>query len=190
MHCPFCGCCDSRVTDSRTAEAGVRRRRECLRCNGRFTTYERVERAAVLVVKKDGRREDFSRAKVLAGVRRACEKRPLEASAIDALVDDVETALAGTGQQEIASSYIGELIMVRLRELDQIAYVRFASVYRSFADIDSMREILDELESLALRNRRPRQQLPLMTDEDLPPAGEQPRVVPVRPVGESPPKRG
>ena len=180
MNCPFCDCEDSRVTDSRTVEAGIRRRRECLRCNARFTTYERVERAQILVVKKDGRREEFQREKVLSGVRKACEKRPLEANADNALVDNVETAVLGTGRAEVDSSFVGELVMRGLRDLDQIAYVRFASVYRSFADLDSLRQVLDDLENSPGHTRRPREQLALLPEEDLDLLVDPGRILPIR----------
>ena len=180
MHCPFCDCEDSRVTDSRTVEAGIRRRRECLRCNARFTTYERVERAQILVVKKDGRREEFQREKVLTGVRKACEKRPLEANADNALVDNVETAVLGTGRAEVDSSFVGELVMRGLRDLDQIAYVRFASVYRSFADLDSLRQVLDDLDNSPGHTRRPREQLALLPEEDLDLLIDPGRILPIR----------
>jgi len=161
-------------------EAGIRRRRECLRCNARFTTYERVERAQILVVKKDGRREEFQREKVLTGVRKACEKRPLEANADNALVDNVETAVLGTGRAEVDSSFVGELVMRGLRDLDQIAYVRFASVYRSFADLDSLRQVLDDLENSPGHTRRPREQLALLPEEDLDLLVDPGRILPIR----------
>lgn len=190
MQCPYCTFADSRVTDSRTVDAGIRRRRECLRCNARFTTYERAERAQLLVVKKDGRREEFSREKVLAGVRKACEKRPLEAAAVNGLVDDIETAVLGTGRSEIDSSFIGELVMRGLRDFDQIAYVRFASVYRSFTDIDSLREALDELERAGGQGKQPREQLPLLPEADLDQLVDPPRILPLRAaVGRRPPRR-
>src|SRR5688572_23119425 len=150
MHCPQCTA-DSRVVDSRMVDDGIRRRRECLACALRFTTYERVEMASVLVVKRDGRREAFAREKLLAGVRRACEKRPLEAGAVEALVGAVEREVYARGVGEIASTEIGELVMDRLQEIDDIAYVRFASVYRRFADLGSLRNALDELETGRLR---------------------------------------
>jgi len=133
--------------DSRTGEHEIRRRRECEACGGRFTTYERVELSPVRVVKKDGRREPFDREKVAAGVRRACEKRPISAEAIDDLVSEVERRVRQSGQREVASAQIGEVVMERLRDLDQIAYVRFASVYRQFADVGALRRALDELEA-------------------------------------------
>lgn len=146
MQCPYCRCRESRVVDSRTGGSEIRRRRACERCGGRFTTYERVESCAVRVVKKDGRRELFAREKLAAGVRRACEKRPLATDAVAALVDDVERRVRDLGQAEVPSASIGELVMERLRELDEIAYVRFASVYRAFADVGSLRRVLDELD--------------------------------------------
>ncbi len=180
MQCPFCSFADSKVLDSRTVDIAIRRRRECLRCSARFTTYERVQQAGVLIVKKDGRREEFSREKVLVGVRKACEKRPLEAGAVEALVDGVETALLGLGRAEVESSFVGELVMHELQEFDQIAYVRFASVYRSFTDIDSVRDALDELERISSRGKRPREQLPLLPEADLDQLVEPPRVLPLR----------
>lgn len=167
MRCPYCTADDSRVVDSRTVDDGIRRRRECGGCGARFTTYERVEPVGVLVVKRDGRREPFSREKLLAGVRRACEKRPLAAGAVEALVDAAELAVFERGAAEVASSLVGEIVVERLRALDQIAYVRFASVYRHFEDLGSMREALDELESappvrLLPAGRRPsRRPIPL-----------------------------
>src|SRR6478672_3824295 len=145
MRCPYCGSEDSKVVDSRDVDDSVRRRRECLNagCAGRFTTYERVHAVALYLVKKDGRREEFSREKLLAGIRKACEKRPLAREAIDGLAADVESALYATNAAEIPSSAVGELVMDRLRDLDPIAYVRFASVYREFRDLAALREELE-----------------------------------------------
>lgn len=178
MQCPFCSYGDSRVTDSRTGGDGIRRRRECLRCNARFTTYERVQPVELLVVKKDGRREDFSRDKLLGGIRKACEKRPLGAAAVAELVDGIETRLLNAGQTEVTSSALGELVMAGLRDLDQIAYVRYASVYRAFADLDALRETLDELQRSPGRFSPPREQLPLLPPDN---EAERPdlRVVPL-----------
>ncbi len=147
MKCPFCGTLDNRVIDSRLSQGGevTRRRRECDGCARRYTTYERVEQVLPLVVKKDGRREPFDRMKILAGLRRACEKRPVSSEALEQLVDTIERELVEAGDKEIASSQIGERIMERLRTLDQVAYVRFASVYRSFKDIH---EFMAELAGL------------------------------------------
>ena len=147
MKCPFCGGLDNKVTDSRLSQGDevIRRRRECEGCGRRFTTYERIELVLPMVVKKDGRREIFERMKVLAGLRRACEKRPVSTEALDALVDQIERALVESGDKEVDSSVIGEQVMHRLREIDQVAYVRFASVYRSFKDIH---EFMTELSQL------------------------------------------
>ncbi|MBN1655681.1 MAG: transcriptional repressor NrdR [Deltaproteobacteria bacterium] len=147
MKCPYCGCIENRVIDSRLSLAGevTRRRRECLECERRYTTYERIELALPMVVKKDRRREPFDREKLLAGIRRACVKRPIAWEKIDKLVSDVEKEIAESGEKEVASSKVGELVMAGLRELDQVAYVRFASVYRSFKDIH---EFMDELSDL------------------------------------------
>ncbi|MFN8559011.1 MAG: transcriptional regulator NrdR [Dehalococcoidia bacterium] len=147
MQCPYCCHRDSRVLDSRATEHDVRRRRQCEACERRFTTHERVTaEPALRVVKKDGRREAFAREKLLVGVRRACEKRPLETEAIDALVNEIEARLRGLGRAEAPSAYIGELVMERLRALDQVAYVRFASVYREFTDVATFRRAIDELD--------------------------------------------
>lgn len=151
MHCPFCHGDDSRVLDSRTSDDGVRRRRECLGCAGRFTTYERIEATPIYVRKRDGRREPFSREKLLAGVRRACEKRPLDSGALDALVDTVSREVYGRASAEVPSTWVGELVMDQLKHLDGIAYVRFASVYRPFADLDALRDVLNDLEHAAER---------------------------------------
>lgn len=146
VQCPYCRARDSRVIDSRMGEHDIRRRRECERCNGRFTTYERAEDPVVRVIKKDGRREPFAREKLAAGVRRACEKRPVPTEALDLLVNEVVRRVREYGQPEVSSVRIGELVMERLRDLDQIAYVRFASVYRAFADVGELRRALDELD--------------------------------------------
>lgn len=147
MKCPFCGTLDNRVIDSRLSQGGevTRRRRECDGCTRRYTTYERVEQVLPLVVKKDNRREPFDRMKILAGLRRACEKRPVSSEALEQLVDAIERELVETGEKETLSSQIGERIMDRLRELDQVAYVRFASVYRSFKDIHEFMAELSDL---------------------------------------------
>ncbi len=164
MRCPFCGGQDSKVVDSRDVDDSIRRRRECLNpgCAGRFTTYERVQAVALYVEKKDGRREEFSREKLLAGLRKACEKRPLPAGALETLAADIESSLYQGNAPEVPSSVIGELVMDRLRDLDPIAYVRFASVYRQFTDIDALRV---ELEALASGSRPAQAQLPLLDPE-------------------------
>lgn len=152
MKCPFCRDLENKVIDSRLSKEGdvIRRRRECLQCARRFTTYERAEEALPLVVKKDGRREPFDRLKIVAGLKRACEKRPVGIEAIEAVVDRIERGLQERGEKELPSSAIGEALMRELHGLDKVAYVRFASVYRSFEDIG---EFMEELEAL-LKERR------------------------------------
>lgn len=148
MKCPFCSHADSKVTDSRVTTAGdvIRRRRECEGCERRFTTYERVEEVLPFVVKKDGRRELFDRQKVLAGLRRACEKRAVPLERLERVVDTIERDLIDSGDKEVRSDGIGERVMTQLRAVDDIAYVRFASVYRSFHDLKELRSELDALE--------------------------------------------
>jgi transcriptional repressor NrdR len=150
MRCPYCGHLEDRVVDSREAQEGqaTRRRRECLGCARRFTTYERIEEVLPHVVKKDGRREAFDRKKIVEGVSRACQKRPISAEQIEALVAGVERTLQELGDREIRTVAIGEAVMRRLRALDEVAYVRFASVYRAFRDVG---EFMTELEELARR---------------------------------------
>ena len=145
MQCPTCGHGDSKVTDSRTADGAIRRRRACLACGWRFTTFERVGVAGVLVAKRDGRREEFSREKLLAGLRQACAKRPIDSAALQGAVDRIAVAVQGLGRSEVPSAQIGDLAMDALRSLDAIAYVRFACVYRSFADLGALQDALDEL---------------------------------------------
>jgi len=147
MKCPICQHADSKVVDSRESQDGysIRRRRECLKCGRRFTTYERIDAFMPMVVKKDGRREPWDRAKVLSGLLRACEKRPVSADTIESVAGEVERKIQDHGGREINSALIGEEIVSRLKQLDEVAYVRFASVYRSFRDID---EFMSELESL------------------------------------------
>ncbi|MGZ5957998.1 MAG: transcriptional regulator NrdR, partial [Myxococcaceae bacterium] len=144
MRCPFCKRDDSKVLDSRESAEGTvtRRRRECLGCHKRFTTYERVEELMPLVVKKDGRREPYDREKLIAGLQKAVEKRPVSMEQLELLVAEVESRIVERGEKEVPSSLLGEEVMRRLRALDQVAYVRFASVYRSFRDIE---EFMDEL---------------------------------------------
>lgn len=150
MRCPYCGHAEDRVVDSRESGDGhvTRRRRECLACERRFTTYERIEEILPQVVKKDGRREAFDRKKIVEGLTRACQKRPVSAEQIEALVTEIEGTLSGLGEREVKSSRIGEAVMQRLRALDEVAYVRFASVYREFRDVG---EFMSELEGLARR---------------------------------------
>ena len=146
MKCPACYYGENRVLDSRPTDDGaIRRRRECLSCGRRFTTYERVEEIPMMVVKKDGKRQVFDRAKVLNGVMRACEKRPVSFEEMDALVKDIELEISSKMENEVSTTAIGEMVMERLKALDEVAYVRFASVYRSFKDINTF---MAELETL------------------------------------------
>lgn len=150
MRCPFCTTTDSRVLDSRPAEAGsaVRRRRECGACGRRFTTYERVDELPLMVVKKDGRREVFDRQKLLAGLITACQKRPVSTPALEELAGEIERDIRGIMEREVHSRDIGEQVMKRLHDLDEVAYVRFASVYREFRDVQ---EFMREIEQLVTK---------------------------------------
>jgi len=147
MKCPFCSHDDTRVVDSRLGKEGnnIRRRRECIDCERRFTTYERVEETLPLVIKKDGRRETFDRQKIISGIQRACEKRPVSISTIEKVVDQMELSLQESGEKEIDASRIGEAVMSALQAIDEVAYVRFASVYRQFRDIN---EFMSELKDI------------------------------------------
>jgi transcriptional repressor NrdR len=153
MRCPFCTHQEDKVVDSRSSREGIviRRRRECLGCQRRYTTYERVEEVLPLVVKKDGRREPFDRTKILQGLKKACEKRPVGLSVIEEVVDRVEKKMLEMGEPEIHSRVIGEEVMTQLHGVDQVAYVRFASVYREFKDVT---QFMDELTGLLKDNRR------------------------------------
>ena len=147
MKCPYCGYAESKVIDSRPAEEGatIRRRRECLACNRRFTTYEIMERLPIVVVKRDGSRQAFDKMKVMNGMIRACEKRPVALSSMEQVADEIETELQSSLEREVSTTEIGEMVMKRLQELDEVAYVRFASVYRQFKDINTF---MDELTKL------------------------------------------
>lgn len=147
MKCPFCGFTDSKVIDSRPAEDGttIRRRRECLECLKRFTTYEVIERMPLVVIKRDGSRQSFDTVKIINGLVRACEKRPVTMAQIENLADDIEQELRGRLESEVNSEAIGEMVMSRLKDMDEVAYVRFASVYRSFKDINTFMEELTKL---------------------------------------------
>ncbi len=147
MKCPYCGHPDSRVVDSRATDEGsaIRRRRECISCERRFTTYEVVDEVPLMVVKKDGRREPFNRNKILTGLMKACQKRPVPMSVLEEITSDVERELRGRLEREVSSRDIGEMVIRKLRDLDKVAYVRFASVYREFKDIDTF---MDELKKL------------------------------------------
>jgi transcriptional repressor NrdR len=152
VKCPFCDELEDKVVDSRMAKEGevIRRRRECLGCKRRYTTYERVDEILPMVVKKDGRRESFDRSKILAGLKKACEKRPISTATIEAVTDRIEKRIQEMGETEIESRIVGEELMKELHQLDQVAYVRFASVYREFKDID---QFMDELRTLAQQRR-------------------------------------
>jgi len=147
MRCPYCNHTDAKVVDSRASKEGdaIRRRRECLKCEKRYTTYERIEEVAQMVVKKDGRREQFDRWKVRAGILKAVEKRPVTLDQIETLIDEVERQLFSTTDREVSTIQIGEAVMMKLKGLDEVAYVRFASVYRQFKDLN---EFMDELKSM------------------------------------------
>ena len=147
MKCPFCSYEESKVIDSRPTTDGdrIRRRRECLRCSKRFTTYEIIETMPIIVIKKDNTREVFSREKLMNGLLRACQKRPVSVDAIESLIDEIETELRNSLEREVKSERIGELVMDKLKALDEVAYVRFASVYRQFKDINTFLEELNKL---------------------------------------------
>lgn len=147
MRCPFCGYSESRVIDSRPAEEGatIRRRRECLSCQKRFTTYEIMERLPLVVIKKDGSRQTFDRMKLINGMLRACEKRPVPMDSLQTAADEIEQELQNSLDKEVSSERIGELVMIKLKALDDVAYVRFASVYRQFKDINTFMDELNKL---------------------------------------------
>lgn len=153
MKCPFCAHLDDKVIDSREGRAGdlIRRRRECLKCGRRFTTYERIDEIPYMVIKKDGRRERFERRKILQGLLKACEKRPVATAKLEAILDDVERVVHEATERELTTKEIGEMIMHRLRKLDKVAYVRFASVYMDFKDV---KEFMSELKGLLKERTR------------------------------------
>ena len=154
MKCPFCAYLESKVVDSRPADEGasIRRRRECLSCHKRFTTYETMESLPLMVVKKDGSRQSFDRNKVMNGLIRACEKRPVSFSTMEEIVNEIEQTLQNEMEREVSSAEIGELVMERLKKVDEVSYVRFASVYRQFADVESF---FNELQKLMGDRREP-----------------------------------
>ncbi len=162
MKCPFCTDFDNKVVDSRLSGESdvIRRRRECLGCGRRFTTYERVEDILPMVIKKDDRREPFDRNKILSGIKTACQKRPVPVAVMDEIVERIEKSLQEKGDKEIKSSTIGETVMLELNDLDEVAYVRFASVYRSFKDInefmDELKDMLEEEESRRMKEEKTR----------------------------------
>lgn len=151
MKCPFCSSTNSRVIDTRSAEGGIRRRRECQDCGRRFTTYERVAPLRLMVIKHDGRREPFDRDKILGGIQTACAKRPIQTAAIEETVSGIESELYHRGSREVTSREIGEMVMRNLRQLDEVAYIRFATIYRKFADVE---DLADEIETLLERRQR------------------------------------
>ena len=175
MKCPHCGFEDSKVLDSRDVDDGIRRRRQCLNCDNRFTTYERIQKSSLFVVKKDKRRELFDKSKLLNGIRKAFEKRPIAANVIDKVADDIESELYKVGRQEVPSTVIGDMVMTHLKKLDYIAYIRFASIYREFADITRLKQEVDNLargDSMIV----PSAQLPLLPDNGLEIAVKENRV--------------
>jgi len=156
MKCPYCGYKEDKVVDSRATaeESAIRRRRECLKCGKRFTTYEYIEEISLMVIKKDGRREPFDRKKILAGVVRACEKRPISIEKMEEIITQVERAIQKKSDREVSASRIGELVMEKLKVLDDVAYVRFASVYRQFKDVGQFMEELKDI--LGKEKRKPK----------------------------------
>ena len=184
MRCPYCGGTDSRVTDSRDAGEGIRRRRECLSCGVRFTTYERIQSTALVVAKRDGRREEFDRDKLSRSIRLACVKRPLPTGTLEKAVDEIEAGLQRLGRAEVPTAIIGELTIAKLRELDRVAYIRYASVYRDFDDVAEFeREIAALQEAMQEAPRASTEgQLPLIPDQPtVPPRprarrGRRPRI--------------
>lgn len=153
MRCPHCGYKEDKVVDSRATQEGsaIRRRRECLKCGKRFTTYEYIEEVSLMVIKKDGRREPFDRKKILSGIMKACEKRPVSVEKMEEIVTHVERAIQKKSDREVSSSRIGELVMEKLKALDDVAYVRFASVYRQFKDVG---QFMEELKGILSKERR------------------------------------
>lgn len=151
MNCPYCNSPDSRVIDTRSAQRGIRRRRECADCGRRFTTYETVAPLRLMVIKRDGRREPFDRYKILNGIQIACAKRPIGTDAIEEIVSSIESALYHSGNREVSSREIGEMVMQSLRQTDEVAYIRFATIYRRFADVQ---DLAGEIESLIERRQR------------------------------------
>lgn len=154
MRCPFCGHIEDKVVDSREAKDGdsIRRRRECLECGRRFTSYERIDEIPYMVVKKDGRREAFERSKILAGLLRACEKRPISVTQLESIVEEVEKLVQESSDRELSTSEIGKVIMERLKQIDKVSYVRFASVYLEFEDVSAF---MTELKDLVSARRQP-----------------------------------
>ena len=170
MHCPFCNHSDSKVIDSRESGGGIRRRRECAKCSLRFTTYEQVQSRTLLVVKTDERREGFEREKLWASLLKACAKRPLAVGAVEKVMREIESDLADMGRTEIPSKVIGELVMDKLKSLDRVAYIRFASVYRDFRDIEKFKEEIDALLAPPEPMAASSNQLSFLEDEEAAPS--------------------
>lgn len=170
MYCPFCNHSDSKVIDSRDSGDGIRRRRECTRCSLRFTTYERVQSRALLIVKADERREEFEREKLWASLLKACAKRPLPVGTVEKVMQEIESELADLGRTEIPSKAIGEIVMDKLKNLDRVAYIRFASVYRDFRDIETFKEEIDALLEPPEPVGVPSNQLSFLEDEEILPS--------------------
>ncbi|MCH8086667.1 MAG: transcriptional repressor NrdR [Chloroflexi bacterium] len=166
MRCPFCDFEDSKVVDSRNVDNFIRRRRQCLRCSLRYTTQERIQGAVLALIKRDGRREQFNRSKLASGLRKACAKRPLPIGSIEKLVDDIEGELQKLGKAEVPSGIIGEMVMSRLRKLDRVAYIRFASVYRDFEDVETFKEEVDSLLEAGKAVESPSAQMPMFMEEE------------------------
>jgi len=166
MKCPRCEDTESKVIDSRSIGDGIRRRRQCLACGTRFTTYEHLQSRNLFIIKKDNRREEFNRDKLLGGIRKACEKRPMLTGTLDKLVDNIEAEIYRLGKTEVPSSVIGDLVMERLQELDYIAYIRFASVYREFTDIATLKQAVDTIVDTESKTP-PAGQLLLLSQEEL-----------------------
>lgn len=170
MRCPYCHFRDSRVTDSRANDDGIRRRRQCTSCGERFTTTETVQLSTVQIVKKDGRREDWNRDKLLAGIRTSCSKRSISVAQLEVMVGDIEARVMADGRAEVPSTFVGEVAMDVLRKTDHIAYIRFASVYRAFADIESLKEAVIALEEGRVPTVEEKTlQLPLLGSDERPP---------------------
>ena len=169
MRCPYCHFRDSRVTDSRANDDGIRRRRQCTSCGERFTTTESVQLSTVQIVKKDGRREDWNRDKLLAGIRTSCSKRSISVAQLEVMVGDIEARVMADGRAEVPSTFVGEVAMDVLRKTDHIAYIRFASVYRAFADIESLKEAVTALEEGRVPTVEEKTlQLPLLGSDEKP----------------------
>ncbi len=162
MICPFCQHDDTRVIDTRSVGEGIRRRRECQHCKQRFTTHERIARVNLMVVKRDGRREEFDQDKLFMGLKKACTKRPVAIAALDKVVNEIESELYGMGQSEVPAEVIGEKMMERLMGLDEVAYVRFASVYRRFADLESLTEEITKLKEQKAREEERKRQMSML----------------------------